>query len=87
MTDRPEDQMGITHRQLDHWVRQGYLAPVVAAPGTGNSREWLPIEIEIGRRMARLVAAGFVPERAAVIARFNWPAAEIAPGIRIEVSP
>jgi len=93
-SSRPEDEMGITYRQLDYWVHQGYLRPhrrrktPSGTPwGQGIRRIWPASELEIGRRMARLTAAGLTPERAAAFAREGWPAGEIAPGVRIEVTP
>jgi hypothetical protein len=82
-----EQEMAITFRQLDYWVRQGYLRPAAPLPGSGYAREWPAAEIEIGRRMGRLVRAGLPVEWSARFARDNWPSGEIGPGIRIEVDP
>lgn len=60
---------GVTYRQLDYWVRAGYLRPTVPTPGTGTARDWSPEEIEIARLMARLTAAGFDLAVAARVAR------------------
>lgn len=80
-------RLGITYRQLDYWVRKGYLRPEgEASPGTGIARQWPAAELDIARRMGRLVAAGFPPERAAAFARNDWPRGEIAPGIMVEVT-
>jgi hypothetical protein len=83
--------LGITYRQLDHWVRGGYLQPgrnwAGHAKGPGSPRMWPPGELEIARRMGRLTAAGLPPALAARFARELWPGGEIAPGIWIEVEP
>lgn len=82
-----EFRLGITYRQLDYWVRKGYLRPEgESSPGTGTARQWPPAELDIARRMGRLVAAGFPPERAAAFARNDWPRGEVAPGIMVEVT-
>lgn len=31
---------GITYRQLDWWVRKGYLTPTVESTGSGVPRQW-----------------------------------------------
>ncbi len=80
-----ERDLGITYRQLDYWVRCGYLRPANGFSGSGRDREWSLTELEIARRMGRLVAAGISVEKAAAFARDGWPRAEIAPGIVIEV--
>jgi MerR HTH family regulatory protein len=88
-----EDELGISYRQLDYWVRRGYLRPERRTArggkyggGQGVSRRWPAAELEIARRMARLTAAGITPERAAVFARESWPSGEIAPGITVEIT-
>jgi hypothetical protein len=63
---RIEDTIGITYRQLDHWCKAEYLRP---EGGNGVQRSWPEQEIKIGRMMARLVAIGMKPERAAFYAR------------------
>ena len=77
---------GISYRRLHHWASRGWLHPQ-GQGGTGCDWYWPAAEAEVARRMARLVAAGLVPAKAAQAARECWPAGEIAPGIRIEVSP
>ena len=79
-------QCGITYRQLYHWASRGYLHPP-GQQGTGYDWDWPAGEAEVARRMARLTAAGLVPAKAAQAARECWPAGEIAPGIRIEMTP
>lgn len=80
------DELGITYRQLDYWVRKGFLKPRRFGESSGISREWPPAELDVARRMGLLTAAGLVPERAHAFAREGWPSGEIAPGIRIEVT-
>lgn len=81
-----EDLLGVTYRQLDYWNRKGYIRSANEGIGTGRTREWPRAELEIARRMGRLVAAGVSVERAAVFARDGWPRGEIAPGVVIEVT-
>jgi hypothetical protein len=57
-----------TYRQLDHWVRKGYLRPYHEG-GTGNPREWPVREWAIAMQMKRLIDAGFTPAAAAEAAR------------------
>jgi DNA-binding transcriptional MerR regulator len=63
---RIEQRMGISYRQLDHWSKEGYLLPNATE---GSQREWPDQEIRIGRMMARLVAIGISPSRAAYYSR------------------
>lgn len=60
----------VTFRQVDYWVRLRYvIANVRNGGGTGNPRRFPWSELVIIRRMGELVAFGFEPRRAAVIAR------------------
>lgn len=79
---------GITYRQSDFWVRQGYLRPErrKGRAGTGFARRWPSGELAVAARMARLVTAGIAPEAAAKFARESWPEGEIAPGVVLTVS-
>ena len=70
---------GISYRQLDFWVRRGYLRPVHVG-GSGTYRQWPDEEVRVAKEMARLVVAGVSPALAARVARGE------APDIRIEVS-
>lgn len=75
---------GISYRQLDWWVRKGYLYPTRPAEGSGYRREWPESEVAVAKEMVRLVAAQIPPALAVEIARGRT---EIAPGIRIVVEP
>jgi hypothetical protein len=77
--------LGITYRQLNYWVKRGYLRPEHDG-GSGVARRWPAAEAEIARRMSRLISAGIDVAAAAAFARNDWPDGEIAPGIRIEVA-
>lgn len=59
---------GATARQLDHWVRVGYLRPE-GQGGTGNAYDWPQAEVRAAVVMARLVEAGLTPAGAARAAR------------------
>lgn len=74
-------QAGMTYRQMDYWVRRGYLHPAESRPGSGNARVWPPEELEVGRRMAVLVQGGYTPATAARLAREG-----AAPSAQQEVS-
>lgn len=67
---------GMTYRQLDHWVRQGWLNPTrqrasrhygSASYGeiSGNPRVWSEREAIKAVCLARMVRAGITPQRAA----------------------
>lgn len=73
---------GPTYRQLDHWVRRGYLNPGNANAGTGNSRQWPAGELAVARLMYRLTKAGLTLEAAYRVARYGG---ELAAGIRVVI--
>ena len=62
-------EAGVTYRQLDYWIRAGYVRPLDPLPGTGTARQWPEEEREVVMTMARLVDAGFTVPAAAVLAR------------------
>ncbi len=74
-----------TYRQVDNWVRVGYLHPKHGV-GSGNRREWTREELRVLRVMARLVKAGLQPAAAAKAARSGALIMELAPGVRLAVS-
>lgn len=74
------DYTGVTYRQLDHWVRRGFLRPARALPGSGVTRLWSSAELKVARRMALLVDAGLTPETAERAARNGGV---IAAGVRV----
>jgi len=83
----------ITYRQLDHWVRRGYLEPAWVTNRTGNGRgtgrEWTATEAPIACLMGRLTRGGLAPATAAAVARSAQAGQTrfvIAPGIVIEVT-
>lgn len=71
---------GATYRQVDFWVRRGYLRPDDAQPGSGYARQWSDEELAVGARMARLVAAGLTPAVASKVARESGPVV-VQPGV------
>jgi MerR HTH family regulatory protein len=79
------EQAGVSYRCLDLWSRQGYLQPE-GGLGTGYARRWPPDEVEVARRMGRLVAAGLPLAWSAEFAREHWPAGDLAPGITVSVT-
>lgn len=67
---------GVTYRQLDYWVRAGWLLPRDEADdgrlrkiGTGNHRRWTLREYLTVDIMVRLTAAGIGLPLAAAVAR------------------
>lgn len=72
---------GATFRQLDHWVRVGYLRPV-GGDGPGRHRDWPGDEVRVAKTMTRLVQAGVRPEAAHRAARNDG---KLAPGVRVDV--
>ena len=69
---------GATYRQLDYWCLKGFLVPTPQdKTGSGYAREWPPEEIEVARRMVKLVKLGFTPSGASIIARAE-PGTELA---------
>lgn len=73
---------GVTYRQLDYWVRRGWLR-LPPSLGSGVWRQWPEDEICVAKTMARLVNAGITPAVAARIARGEQ---EIAPGVKVLVA-
>lgn len=63
-----------TYRQLDYYVRKGYLRPL-GGHGSGNRRHWPESEVRIALRMAALVREGYIASAAARLARQEVSAA------------
>jgi DNA-binding transcriptional MerR regulator len=61
----------VTYRQLDFWVRRGWLEPT-SRPGSGHVRTWTLDELAVACRMGALVEVGITAERAAHVAREGW---------------
>lgn len=49
--------VGVTYRQLNHWVKAGWLRPD-GPGGSGHWRAWPVAELEIARTMGALTRAG-----------------------------
>lgn len=79
------DPPGMSYRQLDYWVRRGYLRPGNADAGSGSTRQWPAEELRVAALMARLVDAGLQPATACVVARANRNRYELAPGIVVRI--
>jgi hypothetical protein len=86
---------GATYRQLDYWVRCGYLhegvryaqhtdrpLPEGAIAGSGSTRDWPAAEVEVARRMVRYTRAGLIVGVAAVAARRPSPV-DLDHGLRL----
>jgi hypothetical protein len=86
---------GITYRQLDHWLRRGYVdcdrADLGVPVGTGNPRRYTPEQTHRIRLVASLVHAGLsVPRAADLINRHlsghDTFTAPLAPGVAVVVN-
>lgn len=73
-----------TYRQIDWWIRRGYLLPDNPNPGSGAARIWTNDELGVLRRMALLVKAGLSPEIAAKAARAGTEA-WLSPSVKVNV--
>lgn len=67
---------GATYRQIDHWVRRGYLSVTLRDLGTGYHRQWTKRDQKIVRHMAALIGAGVTPETAS-----DWAHLSVDEGI------
>jgi hypothetical protein len=81
--DRPpalaiHTRLGITYRQLDYWVRIGYLHPEREREGSGHPRIWPDEEQRVAREMGQLVRAGLDPDLAHRLARSRRTADALA---------
>lgn len=63
-------KMGVSYRQLDYWVTQGFIEPTQIDGGSrrvnegpGKHRIWAGDDVEAAVIFAHLVAAGFAPGR------------------------
>lgn len=75
---------GATARQIDYWVRRGYLHPV-GQGGTGNAFEWPQAEVRAATMMKVLTDSGVTPEAAARAARNDGLLASGPPAVRVIV--
>lgn len=48
----------ITYRQLDHWVRRGYVRAYVPSEGSGTSRAFTEMEFQVATALGRLSEIG-----------------------------
>lgn len=51
----------VSYKQVEHWVRVGYLHIADARPGSGTKRQWSPAEVRVAEVFAALVHAGVGP--------------------------
>jgi MerR HTH family regulatory protein len=73
---------GVSYRQLDYWVKRGWLHPDPRPhEHSGVTRTWPAEEVRVARIMGRLKAAGLTPEAAHRIARLATGGGELAPGV------
>lgn len=62
------DELGISYRRLDYWIRVGYLH-AEGQQGSGYRRVMDEKEILIARYMVRLLEAGLAVDGASIVAR------------------
>lgn len=62
------EHAGVTYRQLDYWVRAGYVKAKPGHQGSGHLREFSYVQSQQCAWMARLVKAGFTVDKAAAMA-------------------
>lgn len=63
------DELGVSYRQLDYWIRTEYLGCMRDGIGSGYPRMMTPQECEVARVMVRIMRAGLTPSAASVAAR------------------
>lgn len=51
----------VSYRQLDYWVRNGYIPQATPCPGSGVRRRWTREEVQGAAVFAALVHAGLSP--------------------------
>lgn len=87
---------GLSYRQVDYWVRAGYVeCEQGPLPGSGRRRYFTPAEVRVLVLMAAMTRAGWLPAEAAVAARTlvaGFPVVLLSrPGltlsVRLDVSP
>jgi hypothetical protein len=61
--------VGVTFRQLDYWLRRGWVPAPNPTPGSGNQRVWTRELVRCAAVMAALVRAGLTPDAASELAR------------------
>ena len=57
--------LGVSFRQLDHWIRRGWIPSPNPTPGSGTDRVWTRETVRIASVMVALVGLGIIPPRAA----------------------
>lgn len=80
------DACGITYRQLDYWVRRGYVHPRDRRKNSsGIPREFSDDELAVAARMGRLIDRGFTPKAAARIARVTPGYVHLGKGVHLHL--
>jgi hypothetical protein len=59
---------GVSYRQLDHWIRQGWVPVPDGTPGKGTPRVFTPEAEAVAVAMGDLVTAGCTASAASVLA-------------------
>lgn len=65
---------GATYRQIDNWIRRGYVRAAFTGPGSGHARKWTPEDREIVALMVAFTNAGMMANAAA-----RWAAMTVDP--------
>lgn len=63
------EQLNVTYRQVDHWIRSGYVARHLMDTGSGHWRNVTPEDAFLLRLMSELVTFGLPPAKAGELAR------------------
>jgi hypothetical protein len=70
----------VSYRQLDYWVRNGYLIVNGSKPGSGFARHFTPDDVLRARAFGAMLHAGVVPSALAgvdVLVDDSWFAAQL----------
>lgn len=71
-TDELARLVGATYRQVDYWVRHGYLTPDRAQPGSGVARIWTPEDLRVAGVVAQLRRMGAAADAVKAAARWLY---------------
>ena len=68
-TKQVAERANVSYRQIDHWVKKGWIKTQNHIWGTGDHREFSMQEETIVMTMAELIDIGFKADKAAELAR------------------
>ena len=85
-TTEAAHKAGASFRQVDYWLRQGFVPGVKASTGTGVPRELTPSQVKFIGMMGSLVTAGMKPQEASELVKKLLKDREVRLGTWIKVS-